>query len=41
LLLENALTTRDDGPLSDAGSAYRVAEAELRQAIEELHRFRR
>jgi membrane-anchored protein YejM (alkaline phosphatase superfamily) len=41
LLLDNALTSRDDAPLSDAGSAYRAAEPELRAAIEELHRFRR
>jgi len=41
LLLDNALTTRDDGPLPDAGRAYRVAEPELQQAIEELRRFRR
>lgn len=41
LLLENALTTRDDGPIADPGSAYRAAEPELRAAIEELHRFRR
>jgi hypothetical protein len=41
LLLDNALTTRDDGPLPDAGGAYRVTEPELRQAIDELHRFRR
>jgi hypothetical protein len=41
LLLGNALTTRDDGPLPDQARAYRVAEPELRAAIEELHRFRR
>jgi membrane-anchored protein YejM (alkaline phosphatase superfamily) len=41
LLLGNALTTRNDGPLPDQGKAYRVAEPELRAAIEELHRFRR
>jgi len=41
LLLENAITTRDDGPLPDAGSAYRVAEPELRAAIGDLRRFRR
>ena len=41
LLLENALTTRDDRPLSDPGGAYRAAEPELRAAIEELRRFRR
>jgi hypothetical protein len=41
LLLANALTTREDGSLADAGRAYRAAEPELRTAIEELHRFRR
>ena len=41
LLLENALTTRDDRPLSDPGGAYRAAEPALRAAIEELRRFRR
>jgi membrane-anchored protein YejM (alkaline phosphatase superfamily) len=41
LLLTNALTTRDDRPVADAGPGYRAVEPELRRAIEELQRFRR
>jgi hypothetical protein len=40
LLQSNALTTRDDGPIDDPGRAYRAALPGLRQAIDELRRFR-
>jgi len=40
-LQTNALTTRDDRPVSDPSAAYRSAEPELRRAIADLHRFRR
>jgi len=37
----NSLTTRDDAPVEDARAAYHATEPELRQAIADLHRFRR
>jgi len=40
LLQSNLLTTRDDGPVDDPGRAYRSALPDLRETIDELHRFR-